>query len=415
MSEKILEGSRAVAEAVNLCKPDVVPAYPITPQTHIVEDLAQFKADGKADFEYVRAESEFAAASIVLGASAAGTRVYTATSSQGLLLMAEVIYNIAGMRLPVVLTCANRAVSAPINIWNDHQDAMAVRDAGWIMLFGENVQEIVDMHIMAFKIAETAKLPVMVNMDGFILTHTYEPAEIPSANFVKRFLGAYKPLKGQFLDVNNPCTLGAFASPADYQGIREELQSDLVESGEVINKIYKEFQILNFKFQKKSKYQISNIKYSTSPQSPIRTAAGYDNGLIEYAGDKNAEVVIVAMGSVVGTIKHTVQKMCSLGNMPHTPLKRGTVGILKIKTFRPFPSEEVAKVLKNANYVAVLEKAISLGNEGILAGEIKQALYGTGIKVKSYINGLGGRDITVDNVKFVIKDVCRKDEKVMFL
>ena len=166
--KQILEGSHAVAEVIKNCQPAVVSAYPITPQTHIVEDLEKLKAEGQADFEYVRAESEFAAASIVLGASATGVRTYTATSSQGLLLMAEVLFNIAGMRLPVVLTCANRAVSAPISIWNDQQDAVTVRDSGWLQLYGETNQEVVDLHVLAFKLAESLQLPVMVNMDGLI-------------------------------------------------------------------------------------------------------------------------------------------------------------------------------------------------------------------------------------------------------
>src|SRR6056297_1311985 len=171
---KLMEGSQAVAKVVNLCEPAVVSAYPITPQTHIVEDLAKYKADGKAKYEYIRAESEFAAASVVLGASATGVRTYTATSSQGLLLMTEVLFNIAGMRLPVVLTCANRGVSAPITIWNDHQDSMTVRDSGWIMFFAENHQEAIEQHLLAYKVAEKMGLPAMVNIDGFVLTHTYE-------------------------------------------------------------------------------------------------------------------------------------------------------------------------------------------------------------------------------------------------
>jgi len=384
MAKQILEGSRAVAETIRLCKPDVISAYPITPQTHIVEDLAKFKADGKADYEYVRAESEFAAASIIEGASVAGSRVYTATSSQGILLMTEVLYNIAGMRLPIVLTCANRGVSAPITIWNDHQDAMSVRDAGWIMLFAENVQEAVDMHIMAFKIAENVKIPVMVNMDGFILTHTYEPVEIPSAKLIKKIIGEYIPEKGQFLDVNNPKTFGAFATPADYQGIRQELQDDLIGSKEFINDTDRNF---------KSKVKRRKLKIGNS-----------DNGLIEYIGDKKAETVIIAMGSVIGTIRHSVQEMNSKN-----------VGILKIKAFRPFPSDEIRKALKNAKNIAVLEKAISLGNEGILAGEVKQALLGKAVKVKSYIGGLGGRDITVAMIKDVLEDVRGKGTKVKFV
>lgn len=180
IKKEILEGSRAVALTIKNINPAVVSAYPITPQTHIVEDLAQIKADGQAKFEYLRAESEFAAASIVLGASAAGARVYSATSSQGLLLMTEVLYNISGMRLPVVMTCANRAISSPINIWNDHSDVMSIRDSGFIQLFASDLQEVVNQHILAYKIAEKTNLPVMVNMDGFILTHSYEPVVVPS-------------------------------------------------------------------------------------------------------------------------------------------------------------------------------------------------------------------------------------------
>src|SRR3989338_1245386 len=190
---QILEGSRAIALTIKNIKPGVISAYPITPQTHIVEDLAKFKADGEADYEFVRAESEFATASITVGASATGVRVYTATSSQGLLLMSEVVYNIAGMRLPVVMTCANRAVSAPINIWNDQQDVHAVTHAGWVQFHAENIQEAVNQHIMAFKIAEQLKLPVMVNVDGFIMTHTYEPVIIPAAEQIKKYLPDYKP------------------------------------------------------------------------------------------------------------------------------------------------------------------------------------------------------------------------------
>ncbi len=249
-TKQILEGSRAIALTINNIKPAVISAYPITPQTHIVEDLAKFKADGQADYEYILAESEFAAASIVEGASATGVRTYTATSSQGLLLMAEVIFNIAGMRLPVVLTCANRGVSAPITIWNDHQDAMTIRDAGWIMLFAENHQEAVDQHIMAYKIAEQLQLPVMVNVDGFVLTHTYDSVVIPDTKQIKKYLPDYKPKKGQFLDPANPVTMGAFASPAYYQEIRQDLHDDLIASVDVINREFEKYNEVVTKTQK---------------------------------------------------------------------------------------------------------------------------------------------------------------------
>ena len=235
---QILEGSHAIALTIRNIDPAVISAYPITTQTHIVEDLAKFKADGEANYEYVRAESEFAAASIILGASATGVRTYSATSSQGLLLMVEVVFNMAGLRLPIVMTCANRAISAPINIWNDHQDVMVIRDSGWILLFAENHQEAISQHIMAYKIAETTKLPVMVNVDGYVLTHSYEPAWIPDKKTIQKYLGKYQPASGTYLDPNNPVTIGAFAAPGDYMEIRQELHEDLVASQKVIDNEY---------------------------------------------------------------------------------------------------------------------------------------------------------------------------------
>lgn len=368
----ILEGSRAIALTIKNIKPSVVSAYPITPQTHIVEDLAKFKADGKADYEYVRAESEFAAASIVLGASATGQRVYTATSSQGLLLMAEVLFNIAGMRLPIVLTCANRAVSAPINIWNDHQDAMTVRDAGWIMFFAENHQEAVSQHIMAYKIAEKLKLPVMVNVDGFILTHSYEGVYIPTEKEIKKYLPDYKAIPGEYLDPENPVTLGAFASPAYYMEIRQELHDSLLNSQKTIKEEY--------------------IKYNKIiPQSLVKKGT-IDNGLIEYTGPKNPRRIIIAMGSVLGTIKEALKQ-------------ENKTGVLKIKTFRPFPADEILNIIKKVKYVDVVEKAISLGYIGPLASEIKAIALGkTKAKINSYVLGLGGRDITQEMIKNIVKN-----------
>ncbi|MBM3251458.1 MAG: pyruvate ferredoxin oxidoreductase, partial [Candidatus Omnitrophica bacterium] len=206
--KKFIEGSYAIAEAVKLCKPGVISAYPITPQTHIVEGLAQLVADGELKAEFVNVESEHSAASTVLGAVATGVRAFTASSSQGLLLMAEVIFNIAGMRLPLVLACANRAVSAPINIWNDQQDVMAVRDSGWILFFAENNQDLIDLHLQGYRIAEDhdVMLPVMVNLDGYILTHGLEVVDMPSQELVDKFLPPYQPLYK--LDPANPITLG---------------------------------------------------------------------------------------------------------------------------------------------------------------------------------------------------------------
>ena len=394
-NSQILEGSRAIALTINNIRPAVISAYPITPQTHIVEDLAKFKADGEADYEYVRAESEFAAASIIEGASAAGVRVYTATSSQGLLLMAEVVFNIAGMRLPIVMTCANRGVSAPITIWNDHQDAMTVRDAGWIMLFAENHQEAVDQHIMAYKIAEQTNLPVIVNVDGFVLTHTYDSVVVPDAGQIKKYLPDYKPKKGQYLDPADPVTMGAFAAPAYYMEIRQELHDDLVASAELINQEY-----INYHKQ----FQISpQSKKFSAGQANFKFQISSNNGLIEYYGSSRPKVILVAMGSVVGTIKDAVDK-------------NSRVGVLKIKSYRPFPNKEVLQIIKKAKYIAVLDKAIILGEMGPLASDIKSAAQGKiKAKIQSFIVGLGGRDVTSEMIGKIIKEVKGGDEGVRFI
>lgn len=392
--KNILEGSQAIAQTVKNINPAVVSAYPITPQTHIVEDLAKMKADGKANYEFVRAESEFAAASIVAGASATGVRTYTATSSQGILLMAEVLFNIAGMRLPVVLTCANRGVSAPITIWNDHQDAMTVRDSGWIILFAENHQEAVEQHLLAYKIAEKLKLPVMVNIDGFVLTHSYESVYIPTENQIKKYLPAYKPTKGQFLDPKNPVTMGAFATPAHYQKIRQDLQKKLIASLEEINTEYKKLSSVIPDVIKKNE-----------------KATRINNGLIEYYGPKNPKTVLIAMGSVIGTIKDTVDEINKKLSL------NGSVGILKIKCYRPFPAKDVINILKKAKYIAVVEKAISLGaTDGPLSLDVKAAAKNNiKAKIQGFVTGLGGRDITKDMIKKIITETKKKSDETQFV
>ncbi|MFA5154865.1 MAG: pyruvate ferredoxin oxidoreductase [Patescibacteria group bacterium] len=383
-SRQILEGSQAIARIVRLIDPAVVSAYPITPQTHIVEDLAKMKAQGEAKFAYLRAESEFAAASIILGASATGVRVYSATSSQGLLLMTEVIYNIAGMRLPVVMTCANRSVSSPINIWNDHSDVMSIRDAGWIQLFAGTNQEAVYQHLLAYRLAESLHLPVMVNVDGFILTHSYEPIIIPAATLVKRYLPPYRPNVGTYLDPRRPVTLGAFFGPQHYMETREQLQSDLVASLKVIER------------ENRRLRQVFNIK----PAEPI------DNGLLEYSGPPKPTAVLVALGSVTGTIQAALRR-------------HKTTGLLKIKTYRPFPAAAVVAVLGRAKNVAVIEKAVSLGQAGPLYSDIAAALAAAGgcqkIRLKDYIVGLGGRDVTEKMADRIIRDVPKHNAYLKFI
>lgn len=361
---KILEGSRAIAETIKNIGVDVVSAYPITPQTHIVENLAKFKADGEADYEYIRAESEFAAMSILVGASAAGARTYTATSSQGLLLMTEVLYNVAGMRLPIVMTDANRAVSAPINIWNDQQDAVTMRDTGWIMLYGEDNQEICDLHVLAYKIAEACQIPVMVNLDGFVLTHTLEPVEIIDTKSIRKYLPAFKP--NEKLDPKNPLTFGAFATPQHYFEFRQDLHHDVKVAKKLIAKEMVVF----------------------------RKIFGRKLSLVDYYGDKSADTVIVAMGSVLGTIKDAIDELRQINKK---------VGAVKISSLRPFPADELLKLIGTKKNILVIDKSVSLGEEGILAGEIKRSFYKKSkANIISAIMGLGGRDITKEMIKKAI-------------
>jgi pyruvate ferredoxin oxidoreductase alpha subunit len=367
----ILEGSRAAAEAARMCRVQVVAAYPITPQTHIVEDLAEMVASGKMPAQFVRVESEHSAASVCLGAAAVGTRAYSATTSQGLLLMAEVIFNISGMRLPMVFTIANRSVSAPLNIWNDHQDSMTVRDSGWIQLWAEDCQEVFDMHLQAYHIAEDHRvyLPVLVNMDGFILTHTYEPVELPKQEEVDAYLPPFDPLFK--LDPADPYTLGAFVGPELYEEVRYTMELAMQDAKPVIVEAAEKF----------------------------RAQFGrYQGALLEEYRTEDADTIFVAMGSIIGTLKDTVDSMREAGKK---------VGVLKVRCYRPFPGEEIYAALKKAKTAIVVEKAASLGAGHILATEIRSAAYGKSPapRITGCVIGLGGRDITPESIEKVYSRV----------
>jgi pyruvate ferredoxin oxidoreductase alpha subunit len=375
----VLHGSRAVAEAVKLCDVKVIPAYPITPQTHIVEDLAKFVANGELDAEYMLVESEHSAMSACIGASATGVRTFTATSSQGLALMHEMLFIASGMRLPIVMANANRALSAPINIWNDQQDSMSERDCGWIQLYCETNQETLDTTIQAYRISENKKvlLPSMVCLDGFVLTHTIEPIEIPDKEVVNRFLPAFEP--AVYLDPDDPMTQGAFATPADYITFRFEQEKAMINALEVIEKADKEYE--------------------------KETGRGY--GLIEEYNTKDADIIIVSFGSIVGTIKEVIDQLKGGEKDGHD------VGLLKIRAFRPLPKERITEVLKNARVVSVVEKDVSIGlGEGGLFSEIKGVLYNLDERPKAigFVAGLGGRDITQKNIRDIIK-LSKKAEK----
>ena len=361
--KELREGSAAIAEIVKRCRVQVVSAYPITPQTHIVEGLARLIAGGELEAQYVNVESEFSAASVVLGASAVGARAYTATTSQGLLLMTEVLFNIAGLRLPVVLTCANRAVSAPISIWNDHQDSMTVRDSGWLQLFAADNQEAVDLHLQAFRLAEQLGLPVMVCVDGFVLTHAWEPVAIPDQAEVDAFLPSYRPTV--VLDPAKPVTMGPLAEPDSYMELRHRLFADIQASAPDIERVQADFE---------------------------RRFGRSSGGLLAGYRLHDAETAIVAMGSIDGTIQEAINSLRADGQ---------AVGSLKIVAFRPFPSDKVRARLSGCKRVIVMEKAVSMGSGGILAAEVRSALYGLPDPpaLSSYVVGLGGRDVTVGDVR----------------
>jgi pyruvate ferredoxin oxidoreductase alpha subunit len=365
-----MEGSRAVAEAVALCRPEVICAYPISPQTHIVEALGEMvKDETLADCEFVNVESEFAAMSVAIGASATGARSYTATASQGLLFMAEAVFNASGLGLPIVMTVANRAIGAPINIWNDHSDSLSQRDSGWLQLFAETNQEALDLHIQAFRLAEEISLPIMVCMDGFILTHAYERVDMPTQAQVDAYLPSYEPR--QVLDPNEPVSIGAMVGPEAFMEVRYLAHAKQMDAIRLIPEYAAEF----------------------------KAVFGRDSGgLMHTYFTEDAETIVIAMGSVLGTIKDVVDEMRADGHK---------IGVLGITCFRPFPLAAVAAALKNCKRFVVLEKSLAIGSGGIVATDVRMAVTGMGLKGYTVIAGLGGRAIT----KKSLHGIFRKAEQ----
>jgi pyruvate ferredoxin oxidoreductase alpha subunit len=350
-----LEGSQAIAQAVALCRPQVVAAYPITPQTHIVENLARLVADGKLGCELVSVESEFSAASVALGAACAGSRAYTASASQGILLMSEVLYNIAGLRVPLVLTCANRALSAPLSIWNDQQDSMAVRDAGWIQLYCADNQEAVDITIQAFRIAERCELPVMVCVDGFTLTHTLEPLELPSQEIVDRFLPPYRFSRG--LDPLAPLSMGTLVAPEYFTEARHLHHEALLAARQEVE----------------------------AAAADWAAACGREQApLVRVDGPPEATIGMLTLGSVFGTL---LDARDQFGGPP--------VKLLHLGCFRPFPTEALRAACTGLEHLIVLERAISPGADGIVGAEVRSALMELDHppRVHNFAAGLGGRDV----------------------
>jgi pyruvate ferredoxin oxidoreductase alpha subunit len=356
---KQIEGSHAMAEAIALCRPEVICAYPITPQTHIVEGIGDLVKDGSlTDCEFINVESEFAALSVAIGASAAGARAYTATASQGLLFMAEAVYNASGLGLPIVMTLGNRAIGAPINIWNDHSDAMAMRDAGWMQLFAETNQEAVDLHILAFRLAEELSMPIMVCVDGFILTHAMERIDIPDQASVDAFLPPYDPV--QVLDPREPASIGAMVGPEAFMEVRFLAH-------------YKQTQALRLIPQFSGEFAEEFGRESGGLLRPYRV--------------EDADLLVVAMGSICGTIKDTIDEMREEGI---------AIGLVTIVSYRPFPVDALRNALAGASDVVVVEKSISVGMGGPLANDVDMALRNLPQtpRLHSAVAGLGGRPIT---------------------
>jgi len=378
-------GNEAMAEAMRQINPDVVAAYPITPATEIVQIFASFVADGLVDTEFVAVESEHSAMSACIGASAAGGRVMTGTSSQGLALMAEMLYIAAGMRLPIVMADVNRALSSPINIHCDHSDTMMVKDAGWIQIFSENVQEAYDNMIQAVKIAEKAKIPVVVTTDGFIISHGMERIEMIDDEAVKKFVGQWKP-EHYLLKAEEPITVGALDFTDYYFEHKRQQIEAFNRSKEAIISVAKDFS----------------------------KTFGRSYDLFEKYRMDDAEFVMVAMGSTAGTAKVVVEALREKGVK---------AGILKPRIFRPFPKEEIADALKGAKAIAVMDRSDSMnGHEGPLCLEVKAALYDKKLDkpVLNYVYGLGGREIRLVDIEFVYNELSealkgKKKERVNYL
>ena len=376
---KQCEGSHAVAEAVGLCRPEVICAYPISPQTHIVEGLSEMVRDGTLrDCEFINVESEFAAMSVAIGSSATGARSYTATASQGLLYMAEAVWNASGLGLPIVMTVANRAIGAPINIWNDHTDSMSMRDAGWLQLFAENNQEAVDLHIQAFRLAEELSLPIMVCMDGFILTHAYEGVDIPTQAQVDAYLPPYEPR--QVLDPSLPVSIGAMVGPEAFTEVRYLAHAKQMQALELIPQLAAEF------------------------QERFGRAAG---GLISTYRTEDADTIVVSLGSVLGTIKDTVDELRDDGQK---------IGVLGITSFRPFPINEIRDAVSHVRRVVVVEKSFAVGIGGIVSRDVRTAMRNRPQPTLTVIAGLGGRAITKDSLRqLFMTAITDKLEPLTFL
>ncbi len=364
MEKRVTTGDYAAAYGALLSRPSLVAAYPITPQTFIVEHISEFIADGKMDADYMAVESEHSAMSACISAQATGIRTYTATSSQGLALMHETLFVAASLHLPVVMPVVNRAVASPINIWCEHNDTMPQRDTGWLQVYCEDNQEVLDMVIQAYKIAEDTRvlLPMMVNLDAFILSHTVEPVELLDQTLVDAFLPPYKP-KHAYLDPDDPMVIGSFATPDHTQEVRYQTEMSMQMSREVIGEVTEKF----------------------------ADKFGRDyGGLIDTYRMEDADVALITVGTVTSTARDVVDHLRGHGHK---------VGLVKLRFFRPFPTKEIQEIAEKVKAIGVYDRSISFGSGGPSWIEIRHTLYGhTDIPIMGFIGGLGGRDVTPEDV-----------------
>ena len=371
--KKVIEGSHAVSEAVRLARVQVLSAYPITPQTHIVEALSEYMENGSMNARFINVESEHSAMAAVIAASSTGVRTFTATSSQGLALMHELLHWASGGRLPIVMAEVNRALAPGWNIWMDQTDSLAQRDTGWIQLYCEDGQEVLDTTLQAFRLAESVNLPVMVVLDAFFLSHTFEPVDIPDQESADRFLPPFEPKI--FIDTNNPCNLYQMAAPSHYMEMRHSIHK-------AMEKVQDRFLMIEENF-----HEIFGRKY----------------GRAEAVNCDDAEVVLVIAGTAAGTCRHVVSELRRKGER---------IGLLKLKMFRPFPTETIRGILKNTGKAAVVDRNFSFGAGGIFAQELKAALcnWKDRPKVFEYIAGLGGRDVTPEILEKIYFDAKNRLE-----
>lgn len=362
-------GNEAVAQAVRLARVEVVAAYPITPQSTIVEEIAAQIARGQLDAEYIRVESEHAALAACYGAAVTGTRVFTATSSQGLAYMFEMLHYVSGCRIPMVMAVANRGLAAPWTIWADHQDSISCRDTGWVQLYVETAQEALDTCLQAYKIAEDPEVltPVMLCLDGYVLSHTEEIVEVPDQEEVDKFLPSYKP--DLVVDPGRPVVFGVGAGPDLYTIFKQAQQAAMERAKEVIKRVDAEF------------YALFGRQYG---------------GMVDPYRCQDAEVILVTLGATSGTAREVVDRLRQEGEK---------VGVLRLRALRPFPAEEVRQIVKGARAVAVLDRNCSFGYEGAVCTEIKAALLELEHPpaVAGFILGLGGQDIRQTDIEGIFR------------